>query len=66
MINREGRIGRSDRVMATSSITKNFVIRDDKTCEILAKALAEPRKKKEIKSLNYEQGKEKLKLYFGH
>lgn len=52
--------------MATSSITKTFIIKDDKTCEKLIKAMNEPRTTKVIKTNSYEEGKEKLKSYFGH
>ena len=53
-------------LMATSSITKTFIIKDDKTCEKLIKAMNEPRTTKVIKTNSYEEGKEKLKSYFGH
>lgn len=52
--------------MATSSITKNFIIKDEKTCRILADALAaRPERKPEKSSTKYEEGKKKLVQYFG-
>jgi hypothetical protein len=52
--------------MATSSITKKFVIKDDKACDKLIKVINEPSKRKEpIKSSNkYDEGKKKLAQYF--
>lgn len=51
--------------MATSSITKNFVIESDEECEILIKAFNEPTPKRK-KTHYYEEGKKKLVEYFGH
>lgn len=51
--------------MATSSITKTFIIKDDEACERLIKALNEPTPKK-IETNYYEEGKKKLAQYFGH
>ena len=53
--------------MPTSSITKKFIIKDDKTCDRLIAALAETKPQQIKKSSNsYEKGKEKLAYYFGH
>jgi hypothetical protein len=55
--------------MATSSITKRFVIRDEKTCLALAKALKASKKMLEKKPRNltsdnsYEEGKKRLSNY---
>ena len=55
--------------MATSSITKRFVIRDEKTCLALAKALKASKKmlKKKPRNLtsdnSYEEGKKRLSNY---
>ena len=55
--------------MATSSITKRFVIRDEKTCLTLAKALKASKKMLEKKPRNltsdnsYEEGKKRLSNY---
>ena len=50
--------------MATSSITKEFVIRDDKACDRLIKVLSQPSKRKKPNSPNrYEEGKKKLAQY---
>ena len=52
--------------MATSSITKRFVIQDEETCLALAKALKASKKMLEKKPRNltsnnsYEEGKKKL------
>ena len=51
--------------MATSSITKHFTIKDEKTCEVLAKALSKPTKRRKTTSFKYEEGKKKLEQYFG-
>lgn len=52
--------------MPTSSITKKFIIKDDKTCDRLIAALAETKPQQIKKSSNsYEKGKEKLAYYFG-
>ena len=53
--------------MPTSSITKQYIIKDDKACDTLIKVLNEPSKrKKPMKSSNkYEEGKKKLIQYFG-
>lgn len=51
--------------MATSSITKKFVIKDDTTFENLIQASRKPMKR--VRSTNiYEEGKKKLEQYFGH
>ena len=52
--------------MATSSITRAFIIHDDAACDRLIKALNEPVQKKEISRNYYEEGKKKLAEYFGH
>ena len=52
--------------MATSSITKSFVIKDDKACDKLIKALNDTTPKKVVKTNYYEEGKKKLTQYFGH
>lgn len=53
--------------MPTSSITKKFIIKDDKTCDRLIAALTETKPQQIKKSSNsYEKGKEKLAYYFGH
>lgn len=52
--------------MATSSITKSFVVKDDKACDNLIKALNTPTPRKVVKTNYYEEGKEKLVRYFGH
>lgn len=51
--------------MATSSITKTFVVKDDEACEKLIKASREPRTTKVIKTNFYEEGKKQLAHYFG-
>lgn len=51
--------------MATSSITKSFVIKNDKACDKLIKALGDPTPKKVVKTNYYEDGKKKLAQYFG-
>lgn len=53
--------------MATSSITKQFVIKDDKACDRLIEILNRPsRRKKTMNSSNkYLEGKKKLVQYFG-
>lgn len=51
--------------MATSSITKRFVIKDDKVCDRLIKALKEPAPKKTVNTNYYEEGKKLLVQYFG-
>ena len=50
--------------MATESITKQFVIKDDEACKRLIEALKNPSQKKVIKTNNYEKGKEKLAQFF--
>ena len=51
-------------VMATSSVTKRFVINDDEVFERLIEASKKP--KKRIKESNfYEDGKKELKKCFG-
>ena len=54
-------------IMATSSITKQFVIKDDKACDRLIEILNRPsRRKKTMNSSNkYLEGKKKLVQYFG-
>lgn len=52
--------------MATSSITKAFIIKDDIACEKLIKAINMPKTIKNVKTNSYEKGKERLKSYFGH
>lgn len=55
--------------MATSSITKRFVIQDEETCLALAKALKASKKMLEKKPRNltsnnsYAEGKKKLSKY---
>lgn len=51
--------------MATSSITKKFVVKDDKACERLISVLSQPtsRKKKSNTPSKYEEGKKKLAQY---
>lgn len=51
--------------MATSSITKSFIIKDDKTCDKLIKSLNNPVPSKRIDTNYYEEGKKKLAQYFG-
>ncbi len=52
--------------MATSSITKKFIIKDDKACDRLIAALAAPKPRQMKKSSNsYEEGKKQLAHYFG-
>lgn len=52
--------------MPTTSITKQF-IKDDKTCDRLIKLLNKPSKRKNLMSVTnkYDEGKKKLKQYFG-
>ena len=50
--------------MATSSITKSFVIKDDKAREKLIKALNDRTPKKTVETNYYEDGKKKLAQYF--
>ena len=52
--------------MATESITKQFIIKDDEACKKLIDALKNPSQKKVIKTNNYEKGKEKLAQFFSH
>lgn len=51
--------------MATSSITKEFVIKDDKTCDKLIKAMEKSSSEPTVTRNYYEEGKEKLEQYFG-
>lgn len=54
--------------MATDSITKRFVIKDDATCKKLVDAFENtPTKKKEVKSSSssFERGKELLAIRYG-
>ena len=50
--------------MATSSITKNFVLKNDEACEKLLKVLNSPVKELKKPSYSCERGKEALKKYF--
>lgn len=53
--------------MATSSITKEFILRDAATCERLAKVLNQPsRRKKKPSSHKYEEGKKLLTQLYSH
>ena len=52
--------------MATSSITKSFVIKDDRACDKLIRALNDTTTQKVVKTNYYEEGKKKLAQYFGH
>ncbi len=52
--------------MATSSITKDFVVKDDKACEKLIRAIRSSVPLKVVKTNYYEEGKRKLVQYFGH
>ncbi len=52
--------------MATSSITKQFVIKDEKVWDKLIEALKEPVPEKVIDTNYYEEGKKLLAQYFGH
>ncbi len=52
--------------MATSSITKAFVIKDDRACDKLIEALNDTTPKKVINTNHYEEGKKILAQYFGH
>lgn len=55
--------------MATSSITKEFVIKDDKTCDHLIKAMENPVRLEDVFTIhpnvsdNYEKGRELLRKY---
>lgn len=51
--------------MATSSITKKFVIKDNKACDNLLAAMDSSFPRKVVKTNRYEEGKEKLARYFG-
>lgn len=51
--------------MATSSITKSFVIEDEKACDRLIEAMNDSLPKKVVKTDYYEEGKKKLAQYFG-
>jgi len=50
--------------MATESITKQFIIKDDEACEKIIEAFKNPFKKKVIKTNNYEKGKKRLVQFF--
>lgn len=50
--------------MATSSITKNFVLKNDEACEKLFKVLNAPTKELNKPSYSCERGKEALAKYF--
>ncbi len=50
--------------MATESITKQFIIKDDEACKKLIDALKNPSQKKVIKTNNYEKGKKQLVQFF--
>ena len=52
--------------MATSSITKQFVIRDEKACDKLINALNKKRRKKPVTSNKYDEGKKLLAQYYSH
>ena len=51
-------------IMATSSITKKFVIKDDETMKRLVNALEAPKKQRTEKK-SYEKGKELLLQHYG-
>ena len=51
--------------MATSSITKKFVIKNDEACDRLIEILNENSPKKEVNADFYEEGKRTLEQYFG-
>lgn len=51
--------------MATSSITRPFVIKDKAAWERLQKALREPASKEPVTTNHYEEGRKKLEQYFG-
>ena len=46
--------------MATSSITKKFVIKDEKACDTLISVLSQKSKRKKTTSNKYEEGKKLL------
>jgi len=50
--------------LATESITKQFIIKDDAACKKLIEALNNPSEKKVVKTNNYEKGKEQLVQFF--
>lgn len=53
--------------MATSSITKEFVIKDKKTCDKLIEVLnGKPTRKSKKSSNKYEEGKKLLEQYYSH
>ena len=53
--------------MATSSITKEFVLKDDKACDVLINVLNTPSKRKKKPHLGqYEEGKKLLEKYSSH
>lgn len=51
--------------MATSSFTKSFVIKDNKTCDKLIKAMNDKTPEKVVRTNHYEEGKRKLAQYYG-
>lgn len=51
--------------MATSSFTKSFVIKDNRTCDKLIKAMNHPTPKEVVNTNHYEEGKKKLAQYYG-
>lgn len=55
---------REEMKMATESITKQFIIKDDEACKKLIDALKNPSEKKVIKTNNYEKGKKQLVQFF--
>lgn len=51
--------------MATTSITKSFVLKSDEACDKLIKVLSEPSKRQKKESSNkYEEGKKLLAQYY--
>ena len=53
-------------IMPTSSITKEFVVKNEESAERLAALLVSRPKTKYKKSPAYENGKKSLKRLFGH
>ena len=51
--------------MATSSFTKSFIIKDNKTCDKLIKAMNDKTPEKVVRTNHYEEGKKKLAQYYG-
>lgn len=52
--------------MATSSITKDFTIKDKKVFENLVKEINKPSKDQRVKTSYLEEGKKLLTQYFYH